>query len=815
MFRDLRYSLRLIHRSPGFAIAAVCTFAVAIGVNIAVFSVVDHVLVQPLAIRDAQRAVVIWPREQAHPTAIGEISYWTFQSWQQQARSFETLAAVGSVNWSLVLRGSGESATLPVGAVSASFFPLLGTRAAIGRTLLPEDDRPGAGRVVVIAHRTWIRRLGRDPTPAGRRLMLSGAPYTVVGVMPEDFDYPRGAELWVPVVPQLLDAGAKWGFDALTRPGFGVLFVLGRLRPSVSVASARTEVSALIAREAGTAFAPGMEAVVTPIREHIFGKTRTALLVIAIGVGLVLLIACANVAGLLLVRVGVRAHETAVRIALGATRWRILRLSLTDAVVLSAVGGGAGLLLAHWTVRGLLALAPSDVPRLDGVRVNGRALAFAWIACAVAAVLAGLAPGLHAFRHDAGIALKAGGSCLTRSHALRRVFVTAQVALAVSLLLGAALVSRSFLNLLQLNLGFDPMNVLTLEVTVPDAEAGRRRAFYEMFLERVRSLPGVDAAGAVLLRPLEHTGVGNDAGVVVEGPRVGPDSRAWDESPTTNYEAVTPEYFRTMRIKVLRGRSFSNADTNQAPQVVIVSHGLAERLWPLQNPIGKRLLRQGAPRDARGQPLWSTVVGVVDDVRYRGLTDVRFDLYVPYLQAPTDAVKHVMVRTSVDPMALVPAIRMEATRLEPTALVEAVTTMSDMVGRAVAPWRFGASALGIVSALAIGLAALGVYGIVSQSTVDRMREIAIRTALGAGAGDILRLVVVEGVVFTAIGIGVGLALAAAASSVVSSLLFGVRAADPMTLAAIAMLFFGVALIGMFLPVRRALRVDPAVALRQE
>jgi putative ABC transport system permease protein len=815
MFRDLRYSLRLLHRSPGFTVTAVCTFAVAIGVNIAVFNVVDRVLLQPLPIRDANHVVIIWPREKANPTTVGEVSYWAFRAWQQQARSFETLAAIGSVNWSLVLGGSGEPATLPVAAVSASFFPLLGTRAAIGRTLLPEDDRRGADRVAVMAHSSWIRRFGADPTIVGRRLMLSGAPYTVVGVMSEGFDYPRGAELWVPVVPQLVDAGATWRFDALTRPGFGVLFVLGRLHPSVSVASAQAEVSALIARDAGMAFVPGMEAVVTPIREQIFGKTRSALLVIAASVGLVLLIACANIAGLLLVRVGARAHETAVRVAMGATRWRILRLSLADAVVLSAFGGAAGLLLAHWTIRGVVALAPPDVPRLDAVRVDGRTLAFAWIACAVAAVLAGLAPGLHAFRQDVGTALKAGGGRLTRSHALRRAFVTAQIALAMSLLLGAALVGRSFLNLLQLNLGFDPVNVLTVEVTVPDAEAARRRAFYQAFLDRVRALPGVDAASAVLLRPLEHTGVGNDAMVAVEGQRIDSKTGVWEHSPTTNYEAVTPDYFRTMRIKVLRGRDFSNSDTNRAPQVAIVSQDLAERLWPGQHALGKRLLQQGAPRDASGQPLWSTVVGVVDNVRYRGLTDLRFDLYVPYLQASSNAVKHVMVRTSVDPLALGPAIRAEARRLDPTALFEAVTTMDDMVGRAVAPWRFGASALGILSALAIGLAALGVYGIVSQSTVDRMREIAIRTALGAGSGDILRLVVADGVVFTTLGIGVGLALGVSASRVLSGLLFGVRAADPMTLAVIPMLFLGVALIGMLLPVRRALRVDPAVALRLE
>jgi putative ABC transport system permease protein len=815
MVRDLLYSLRLLRRTPGLAVAAVCTFALALGVNIAVFSVVDRVLLQPLPIADANRVVIIWPHEKANATTVGEISHWTFRSWQQRAHSFDTLAAVGSVNWGLVLRESGEPATLPVAAVSASFFPLVRTPAARGRTLQPDDDRRGAGRVVVMAHGSWVRRFGADPNIVGRRLILSGHAYTVVGVMPEGFDYPRGAELWVPVVPQLVDANAQWNVDALESPGFGVLFVLGRLANGITLHEAEAEVSTLIARDTGTAFLPGMEGVVTPLREHVFGKTRPALLAVAVSVGLVLLIACANVAALLLVRAATRTHEIAIRAAMGATRWRILRLSLADALVLSALGGAAALLLARWTIDGTIALAPPDLPGLDAVQLNARTLLFAWIACLASAVFAGLIPGLHASGGNLSDVLKAGSARLTRSHALRRMFVAAQIAMAFALLVAAGLIGRSFMNLVRLDIGFNPSNVLTLNVTLPDASPLRQRAFYTALMGRVRAMRGVDAAGAIVVRPLEHTAIGNDAVILLEGQRVDPASRDWEQNPRTNYEAITSDYFKTMGIRVLRGRPFTDADSDRAPQVAIVSDALAQRLWPGEDPIGKRLIRPDAPRDTQGKPVWSTIVGVVQNVRYRGLTDLRFDLYVPYLQNPTEAVKHLMVRTSLDPISLAPAIRVEARRVEPTALVESVTTMDRMVGRAIAPWRFGASAIGLLSLLALGLAALGVYAIVSQSVVERMHEIAIRTALGAQSRNILRLVFGEGLVMTGAGTIAGLALASGTGRVLASLLFGVRAADPMTLSAIGLLLFIVSVIAMLVPARRALRLDPNIALRQE
>ena len=593
------------------------------------------------------------------------------------------------------------------------------------------------------------------------------------------------------------------------------VLVLGRLGPGVSIGQAEAEVSGLVEGNAGDAFGPGNEAVLTPLREHIFGKTQPALLSIAASVGLVLLIACANIATLLLVRAAARNHETGIRVAVGASRWRILRQSLTDALVLSIFGGLAGALLARWTVSGLVMLAPADVPRLDAVRFDARSLLFAWAACLVAALVGGILPGLYATGGNVADALRTGGSRLTQSRTLRRGFVVVQVGVAVALLVGAGLVGRSFINLRHLDLGFNPTGVLTVDVTLQDVPPQRSTAFYTTLLERVRALPGVDSAGAIFLRPLEHIAIGLDATIAVEGQNPDPDIRDRERTPGVNYEAITPDYFRAMGISVLRGRSFAATDTDRAPQVVIVSDGLARRLWPGQNALGKRLRRPGAPADASGQPQWSTVVGVVEDARYRGITDVRFDLYVPYLQQPGDPVKHLMVRTSADPLSLGPMIRATALDIDPAVLVEGVRTVDSMVGRAIAPWRFSAASLGFLSVLAFLLATIGVYTIVRQSILERVREIAVRTALGALPRDIIGMVLREGLAVTVLGAALGLGAAAAGSRLLTGLLFELDAVDPITFVAVPAVAVLVAAAAMFFPARRAARVDPLAALRYE
>lgn len=813
MLDDLRHSIRLLRRSPSLAAAAVCTLAIALGASTAVFSVVDKVLVRPLPIDRPDRVVVIWSRERLTSGSIGEFSYATFRSWQGEVRAFERLAAIGSTNWSLILR-EGEPVTVPVAAVSASFFPLMGTPAALGRTLLPMDDERGAERVAVMSHGTWVRRFGADPNIIGRPLRFNDALYTIVGIMPDGFEYPRGAEMWVPLVPQVADASAKAGVDLLVEPGIGFLFVLGRIGPDVTIDAARDEVSGLIARGAGSEFRPGMEALLTPLDEYIFGAARPALIVLAVCVGLVLLIGCANVAVLLLARATARIHETAIRLAIGATRWRVVRQSLADALVLAILGGAAGVALAYWTVDVLVALAPADVPRLAAVRFDIRTFAFAWAASLMTAVLVGIGPGLQASRWSLTDVLGRGGSRLVQSHRLRRAFVVAQIALALVLLVCGALVARSFVNLLRVDVGFDPLNVLTLDITVPDVPADRHSRFYTALLARVRAMPDVDAAGAIFLRPLEYTGIGSDMLILIEGQRTGLEFRDSEQNPIVNLESVTPDYFRAIGMRVVRGRPFTETDTDRAPRVAIVSAGLAQRLWPGQDPIGRRILPRDTPRNAQGQQQWSTVVGVVQDARYRGLTDPRFDLYVAYLQRPDILVKHLMVRTTRDPLSLVDPIRTEARRLESTALVENISTMDQLVGQAIAPWRFSASTLGLLSILALALASLGVYAVVSQSVVERRREIGVRVAVGALPRQIAGLVLHDGLRLTVLGIALGMAAAIGAGRVLTSLLYEVQPGDPLTLTSMAVLFLIVSTAAILIPVWRATRVDPVCVLRE-
>lgn len=811
MLDDLKHSLRALRRTPMSSLAAICILAVAIGASAAVFSVVDKVLVRPLPIEEPDRVVVIWPREVANPTTIGEISNFTFRAWQNEVRSFESLAAIGSTNWSLVLR-EGEPATIPVAAVSGTFFETIGTPASRGRTISPDDDRLGGQRVAVMSHGSWVRRFGADPGIVGRSLRFESGIYTIVGIMPEGFEYPRGAELWVPLIPDLIDAGEYWKVDTVNDPFWGTLFVLGRLEPGVSIEAARDEVSTLIARSAGAGFGPGMDAVLTPLDEHIFGSTEPALIALAACVGLVLLIGCANVVVLLLVRAASRANEIATRLAIGATRWRMVRQSLSDALVLSFLGSAAGLAFAYGAFRLLLTLAPAQVPRLDDVRFDAATFVFTGVLGFAAAFLVGLAPGVQSSAGSLTEALKSSGSRVVRSHRLRRVFVVAEVGLAIVLLVCAGLVGRSFLNLLRIDIGFQPANVLTLDVSIPRATLERHQTFYSELLTRIRALPGVETVGAVYQRPLEYAGIGMDSGYVIEGQRQFIDSQ---ENPRANLESITPDYFRAIGTSVVRGRPFTDADTLPAPRVAVVSEGLAMRLWPGQDPIGKRMLPPGQGPDEKGQPRWATVVGVVEDARYRGINDVRFDLYLPEAQIPGMRVKHLMVRTTVDAVSLTGSIRAEARRLDATALIENAAAMSSLVAQATAPWRFSAWTLGLLGLIALLLASFGVFATLSQSVVERTREIGIRVAVGALPGQVAGLVFREGVALTIAGIALGSAVAALAGGFLGRLLFEVPAIDAVTLGGVATVFGLVGGLATYVPAWRAARLDPTIALRRQ
>jgi predicted permease len=808
---DLKHSLRALRRTPMSSVSAICILAVAIGASAAVFAVVDKVLIRPLPLEDPHRIVVIWPRETANPTTIGEISNFIFRRWRQEVRSLQDLAAMGSTNWGLILR-EGEAATLPIAAVSGEFFPLLGASAAMGRTLGPDDERPDSGRVAVMSHGTWVRRFGSDPGIVGRSLRFESGVYTIVGVMPDGFDYPRGAELWVPLLQELTDSSVEWKVDTVGDPAWGVLWLLGRLNEGVSIEAARGEVSSLIARDARIGFRWGMEAALTPLDEHIFGNTRPALIALAACVGLVLLIGCANVAVLLLVRNAGRADETATRLAIGATRWRVVRQSLSDATVLSLFGGAVGLGLAYGMFKLLIALAPLEVPRLGAVRFDAMTVAFTAMLCVAMALLVGLGPGVQASWRSLTEILNGSGSRVARTHRLRRVFVVVQVGLAIVLLVCAGLVGKSFLNLLRIDIGFAPANVLTLDVSIPRATFERHQAFYTALLAAVRAMPGVQATGAVYQRPLEFTGIGMDAGFVIEGQRQYVDS---EKNPRVNLESITPDYFRAIGTSVVRGRAFTDADTLPAPRVAIMSQRLANHLWPGQDPIGKAILPPGQGLDAQGRSRWATVVGVVQDARYRGINDARYDLYLPEAQIPGMRVKHLMVRTTVDAASLTSSIRAEAGRLDKTVLVENAVVMTSFVERATAPWRFSAWTLGLLGLIALALASFGVFATLSQSVVERTREIGIRVAVGALPRQVSALVFREGIGLTLVGIALGSAVATIAGGYLGRLLFEVPAIDTVTLATMAMLFGVVSAVAVYVPAWRAARLDPIVALRRQ
>jgi len=792
------------------SLSAICILAVAIGASAAVFAVVDKVLIRPLPLDDPHRVAVIWPRETANPTTVGEISNFIFQRWRQEVQSFDRLAAIGSTNWSLILR-EGEPATIPIAAVSGDFFPLLGASAAIGRTLRPDDDRLNSRRVAVMSHGTWVRRFGSEPEIVGRSLRFESGVYTIVGVMPDGFDYPRGAELWVPLLQELADSSLEWKVDTVGDPAWGVLWVLGRLKPGVSIDAARSEVTSFVARDARIGFRPGMEAALTPLDEHIFGNTRPALVAVAACVGLVLLIGSANVAVMLLVRNAGRANETATRLAIGATRWRMVRQSLSDGAVLSFLGGAVGLALAYGMFKLLIALAPLDVPRLGAVRFDLVTMAFTASLCLATALLVGLGPGLQASWRSLTEILNSSGSRIVRTHRLRRGFVVVQVGLAIVLLVCAGLVGKSFLNLLRIDIGFLPANVLTLDVSIPRATFERHQAFYSALLTQVRTLPGVQAVGAVYLRPLEYASIGMDAGFVIEGQRQFIDS---EKNPRANLESITPDYFRAIGTSVVRGRAFTDDDTLVAPRVAIVNQGLTRRLWPGADPIGKRMLPPGQGPDEKGQPRWATVVGVVQDARYRGINDPRYDIYLPQAQIPDMRVKHLMVRATVDAASLTNSIRAQAKRLEPTVLVENAVVMTSFVERATAPWRFSAWTLGLLGLIALGLASFGVFATLSQSVVERTREIGIRVAVGALPRQVSALVFREGIALTAVGIGLGSAVATIVGGYLGRLLFEVPAIDAVTLAGMAMLFSLVSAVAVYVPALRAARLDPTVALRR-
>ena len=801
---DLRYSVRVLYKNYSFTAIALLALALGIGANTAIFSVVNAVLLRPLSFRDPQRLLVIWENHQQRGGAEREWSTpGDFRDFRDQAQSFEHVTAM--IGWGPTLTGQGEPEDLRGAGVSHDTFALLGINPILGRSFTPDEDRTGAERVVILSHQLWQRRFGADPQIAGKAVTLSGESYTVIGVMPRQFSFPilNQTDIWRPIEPLLA------GIPGCDR-GCIVIRLMAKLKPGVSIEAARSEMSS-ITEQIAERFPDtnkGVGATLVPLHQQLVGDVRPAMLVLLGAVGLVLLIACANVANLLLARAAAREKETAIRAALGASRFRLIRQHLTESTVLAVTGGALGLLIAFWMVDLLVSFAPTGTPRMDEVAINPVVLAFTLGVAILTGLAFGLAPALLSSKAHLSNALKEGGrdaSATSRGARIRDLLVVSEVALSLMLLIGAGLLMKSFLNLQSVDPGFNPKNLLRVDVTVPRTrypEPKHSQAFYRELLGGVAAVPGVEVAGAVSTLPL--SGGGSDANFGIEGR---PPAEAGRE-PVAWYSSVTPDYFRAMGIHLLKGRELGDRDAADTPRVVMISETMAQRYFPDEEPVGKRLVFGGG-KDLR------EIVGVVSDVKFFGLAkDSRPTMYFPHAQSPARRMS-LVVRSSTNPTALAAAIRGQVSSLDKDLAVSNVMTMEELVGTSIAEPRFILMLLGAFAAVAMLLSAIGVYGVISYSVTRRLHEIGVRMALGAQVKDVMRMVIGHGMALIIVGVSLGLLGSFALSRVMKTLLFGVSATDAATFASTALLLAVVGLGACFVPARRATKVDPMESLRCE
>jgi predicted permease len=733
------------------------------------------------------------------------LSYRQYERWAAAGRVFERAAAVGALTWPTVLERNGEATRLSLAGVSGTFFETFGTVPLHGRALRPDDDAPGAGKVVVLSHDAWTRLFGADPAIVGRTIVID-EPHTVVGVMREGFDFPRGTDVWVPVAPVLADSGSTWNTNALEN--VGVLFVIGRLRDGVSAAVAARDLDIVTPAHSPGRF--GSRAIATPFVEHFFGPVRQALFALFAAVALLLLIACANVSGLILTRVSARRVENAVRLALGATRRRLSTQWAFETMLLFAAGGLLGLALGVALNRAIVALAPPDVPRLSTVRFSLPVALFTFASTALTAVLCGAL----SIRHGSAARLTESLNAIrsTRSKRTlraRSALVVLQIAFSLALVATAALVVRSFANLRGIDLGFRPERVLSMHVEPRGVEPARVNQWITELNTRAAALPGVEAAGSVYLLPLALGPIGQEPWVVLDGQPNDADTRR--RNPTLNYQVATPEYFTALRVPLLRGRLFTNDDRAGQTRVAVVGASAARRLWPDRDPIGQRLLLPSFTRGDR-VPVWRTVVGVVSDVRYRGLGDVRLDVYDAALQATTGATD-LVIRASGDPLRLTAAVQAEARRLDGQVVFDRVSTMEAVVDKETAPWRFTVWVLALFGILAFVLAGLGLFGLVALDVSERRREFAIRLALGAQRRDVIRAALSVAGWRVAAGLLLGLFAAAVIARGIRAMLFGITMLDAVSYSAAIAIVLVVVALAAFIPARRAAAVEPLLLLR--
>lgn len=807
LLQDVRYGVRMLLKNPGFTAVAALTLALGIGANTAVFSVIDAVLLRPLPYPNWDRLVMVWERVRLpqYQNDENDPSPGNYADWKSQNEVFEDIAAIRYHSFNLT--GEGEPVRVEGEGVSASFFSVLGSNAALGRVFTPEEDRPGGPRVVVMAYGLWASRFGSDARILGKTILLDGESYTVVGVMPANFHFPDpDDQLWVPLALRPED---------LANHGSHYLRVIARLKPQVTLSQARAQMDALAGRltQRYPETNAGQTVNVVPLLEQMVGRVRPALLVLFGAVALVLLIVCANVASLLLARASVRRREMAIRVSLGAGRSRIVRQLLTESTLLALLGGGLGLLFSRWGMALIRIPNPQNMARVTDAHVNGLVLGFSLGISLLAGLLFGMMPAFQAVRSSFQDALRESVllSSTHRRFATRNLLIIGETALAVIVVLGAGLLLRSFLELERIPLGFQPQNVLTFRV-IPRgkryAQPSQRTAFYQQAIERISALPHVKSAAAITFIPL--TFVRGSKGFSMEG-RVPPGP---GQLPMADYDVVTPDYFRTMQIPLLEGRDFSWSDASESERVILINHAMARTYWPNEDPIGKRI-RQG-PLDA---PVpWLRVVGVVGNIRrYDVASAPRPAVYFPVSQFE-DAqglLRDWVVRIDGDPAALTQGLRGTIWAINKNLPISRVQTMERVRSAAVAPQRFNLLLLGLFGCLALILASVGVYGVTSYAVGQRTREMGIRMALGARPRDVLRMVLGDSAGVALIGVGIGVVGALGFARLMASLLFGVGPADPVTFISVALLLSLVALAASYIPARRAMRVDPIVALRYE
>ena len=803
LIQDIRHAVRQLVAHPGFTVVAVLTLALGIGVTTAIFSVVDHLMLRELPYPESDRIVTVWQDNRREGIPRGDVAPGNYLDWRERSHVFETLGAAEP--YSMDLTGQGRPENIFSALVTEGFFEALGVRPQLGRLLQPEDFRQGAGRVVVLSHGLWQRRFGGDGSIVGRTLVLDGAPFVAVGVLPADFDLglmsrAQKRELWAPRVLR--------GWERTERSSAWWV-VIGRLKPGVSLEQGRADVDRVAAGLAAEypATNQGIGIRLVPLREHLVGAARPTLLMLLGAVGLVLLIACANVAHLQLARGTERAGEYAIRAALGANRRRLLRQLLIDSLLLSALGAAGGVLVAFWGVDVVKALSPGEIPRFEMVAVDLRVLSFVLVVAVVSAVLAGLAPSLHFSNPDLQRTLKEGRSGGSRArHRLRAGLVVTQTAFAVTLLIGAGLLLRSFATLLAVDPGFRRDHLLALQVFYyndGDSTVDRVR-FFDQTVREIEALPGVRSAGAVMAAPFLAANLDIRKTFTVVGqpvPRAG-------EEPQLYLTSATPKYFETVGVRVLAGRGFTEYDRAGAPPVAVINETMRRRYWPGQDPIGTKVLIEETTTPVE-------IVGVVSDVRHTGLeSDPRPELFHPHAQSGSGSMTY-FVRTEGDVGATIASVQDVIWRAAPLQTFYQTGTVKQLLWSSLAGRRFTLVLLAVFAALALLLAAVGIYGVMSFSVRQRTHELGIRIALGAGRDAVVRLVMREGLTMTMAGIAVGGLATLLATPLFAGLLYRVPPRDAVAFGLGIVVLALAASLASYLPARQATRVDPLVALRNE